>query len=76
MSKKRTRKQKERAQKVRVNSQIEYQFTTAYNSEAKDKRANLSAENNYLGSIKKELFKSLGVAILILISLLVLYWVS
>jgi len=76
MSKKRTRRQKEHAQEVRVNSQIGYEFTTTYNLEAKEKKANLSVENNNLGSIKKELLKSLGVAMLILISLMVIYWFS
>jgi hypothetical protein len=76
MSKKRTRKQKEHAQKERVNSQIDYKFNTTYNFEAKEKKAILSEKNNNLGSIKKELFKSLGVALLILISLVVLYWFS
>ena len=76
MSKKRTRRQKEHAQEVRVNSQIGYEFTTTYNLEAKKKNANLSVENNNLGSTKKELLKSLGVAMLILISLMVIYWFS
>lgn len=76
MAKKRTRKQKEHAQFTRVNSQIGYEFTPTYNSEAKNKKTNLSAENNNLGSIKKELFKSLFLAILILTGLMVLYWVS
>ena len=76
MSKKRTRKQKEHAQNTRVNSQLGYKFKESYNLEAKKIKANISDRIDNLGSIKKELFKSLGVATLIVISLMVLYWVS
>lgn len=76
MAKKRTRKQKEHAQTTRVNSQLGYKFNKPYNLEAKNDIANISAETTNLGSIKKELFKSLFLAILILIGLTVVYWVS
>ncbi|HCR35473.1 hypothetical protein A2130_01445 [Candidatus Woesebacteria bacterium GWC2_33_12] len=76
MTKKRTRKQKEHAQITRVNSQLGYKFNESYNFEAKNEMANLSARKEDLGSVKKELYKSLGIAILILISLMVLYWFS
>ena len=76
MTKKRTRKQKEHAQITRVNSQLGYKFNESYNFDAKNEMANLSARKEDLGSVKKELYKSLGIAILILISLMVLYWFS
>lgn len=76
MAKKRTRKQKEHAQNTRVNSQLAYKFNKSYNLESQKINANLSEKNNDLGSIKKELFKSLSIASLILIALMVLYWVS
>ena len=76
MSKKRTRKQKEHAQNTRVNSQLGYKFNKPYNLEPKNVNANISEKTHDLGSIKKELFKSLTVATLILIALMVLYWVS
>ena len=76
MSKKRTRKQKEHAQITRVNTQLGYKFSGSYNFEAKNEMANLSTRKEDLGSVKKELYKSLGIAMLILISLMVLYWFS
>lgn len=76
MTKKRTRKRKEHAQIIRVNSQLDYQFNKTYNVEAKKEIANISEETTNLGSIKKELFKSLFIAILILSGLMVVYWVS
>ncbi|KKP47747.1 MAG: hypothetical protein UR38_C0003G0152 [Candidatus Woesebacteria bacterium GW2011_GWA2_33_28] len=62
MSKKRTRKQKEHAQITRVNTQLGYKFSGSYNFEAKNEMANLSARKKDLGSVRKELYKSLGVA--------------
>lgn len=76
MTKKRTRKQKEHAQITRVNTQLGYKFSGSYNFEAKNEMANLSARKKDLGSVRKELYKSLGVATMILISLIVLYWFS
>ena len=76
MSKKRTRKQKKHAQDARVNSQLAYKFNKPYNLQVKKTNANFSDEYNNLGSIKKELFRSLFLAILILLALMVVYWVS
>lgn len=76
MAKKRTRKQKEEASNKRVNSQLSYKFNKPYNFEAKNQLANHSDKSNNLASVKKELLKSIFVAILILISLMVIYWVS
>ena len=73
---KRTKQQKIRAQASRVNTQLSYNFNKSYNQIEKNNNANISAESKDLGSIKKELFRSLSLAILILIALLMLYWVS
>ncbi len=73
---KRTKRQKIKASQARVNSQLEYKFTKTYNSEAKNKLANITTISNDLASIKKELYKSLFVASLITISLVVIYWFS
>jgi hypothetical protein len=73
---KRTKRQKIKARESRVNSQLGYKFNKPYNLEAKNDIANISAETINLGSIKKELFKSLFIAILILSGLMVVYWVS
>lgn len=76
MAKKRTRKQKEKATATHVNSQLNYEFNESYNLSSKRENVVNTVKNNNLGSIKKELYKSLFVASLILISLLVIYWVS
>ena len=73
---KRTKRQKIKAAGRHVNTQLAYTFNESYNQKVKNNNANISAETKDLGSIKKELFKSLGIATMILISLLVLYWVS
>ncbi len=73
---KRTKSQKIKASNARVNSQLEYKFQGSYNLDSNIKSA-ISTENSKdLGSIRKELYKSLIVASLILISLIVIYWVS
>ena len=76
MSKKRTRKDKIKADTKHVNSQFEYKFSGTYNNQVKNESTVLSEKNNDLASIKKELFKSLLIATFILASLLVLYWFS
>jgi len=76
MAKKRTKKQKLRSLERRVNTQLEYKFTGSYNSEPKIKDAVYTDKSNSLGTIKKELYKSLITAILILVTLMVVYWVS
>ena len=73
---KRTKKQKIKASERHVNSQLAYQFKGAYNLGSKNESANITDHNNNLGSIKKELYKILFVALLILVALLVIYWVS
>jgi len=76
MTKKRTKKQKIKASARHVNSQLAYEFKGTYNLKAKKESAESTEKYNHLGSIKKELYKSLFVAVLILISLVVIYWVS
>jgi hypothetical protein len=76
MAKKRTRKQKEKATATHVNSQLKYEFKESYNLSSKNESVVNTDKNNNLGSIKKELYKSLFIASLILISLLVVYWFS
>lgn len=73
---KRTKKQKIKATDRHVNSQLAYQFNGTYNSSSKKESAKITDDFSNLGSIKKELFKSLFVAILILIALAVVYWFS
>lgn len=74
MSKKRTRKDKIMANKAHVNSQFEYSFNKPNVDTHTKKNTNKTAKMCDSASIKKELFKSLGISLLILISLLVLYW--
>lgn len=76
MTKKRTKRQKQLATSRRVNSQLAYKFPDTYNFEPKNTSAVDTAKSEYLASVKKELFKSLIIAILILTSLMVLYWFS
>ena len=76
MAKKRTKNQKIKASSKRVNSQLQYKFPETYNSSIKNESAKITENNGNLASIKKELYKSLFVAVLILISLVVIYWVS
>lgn len=73
---KRTKKQKIKAHERHVNSQLNYKFEGTYNSSVKNESAEITEKYNRLASIKKELYKSLFVAVLILISLVVIYWVS
>lgn len=73
---KRTKKQKVKANLKHVNSQLDYKFSGTYNLNSKNESAKITDDSKNLGSIKRELFRSLFVAILILISLVVIYWVS
>lgn len=73
---KRTKKQKIKANNRHVNSQLAYKFEGTYNSSSKMESAETTEKYKYLGSIKKELYKSLFVAFLILIALAVVYWFS
>lgn len=73
---KRTKKQKIKASQARVNSQLSYNFEKTYNLNVKNKGANITDNSSTLASIKKELYKSLFVASLIVISLVVIYWFS
>lgn len=73
---KRTKKQKIKAHNRHVNSQLTYEFNGTYNSSLKMENTETTEKNDRLASTKKELYKSLFVAILILISLVVVYWVS
>jgi hypothetical protein len=73
---KRTKSQKIKASERRVNSQLAYKFEGSYNLASEKKVAYITEKNAHLASIKKELFKSLIIASLILISLMVIYWVQ
>ena len=73
---KRTKKQKIKASKAHVNSQLNYNFEGSYNLSSEKESVKSTDESKYLGSIKKELYKSLFIALLILSSLVVIYWVS
>ena len=73
---KRTKKQKIKAHNRHVNSQLAYEFNETYNLRSKMESAETTDKYKSLGSIKKELYKSLFVAILILISLIEIYWFS
>ncbi len=73
---KRTKKQKIKANQARVNSQLEYKFTKTYNLNSKNEELKITDNSSTLASIKKELYKSLFVALLILSSLVVIYWFS
>jgi len=70
----RTKKQKIKASASRVNSQLTYQFNKSYNQNAQKNDVVNTDKSASLASIKKELLKSLTIASLILISLLVIYW--
>lgn len=73
---KRTKKQKIKANQARVNSQLEYKFTKTYNLNSKNEELKITDNSSTLASIKKELYKSLFVALLIFSSLVVIYWFS
>ena len=73
---KRTKKQKIKAHERHVNSQLAYKFEGTYNSSVKKESAETTERFDRLASTKKELYKSLFIAFLILISLVVIYWVS
>lgn len=73
---KRTKKQKIKANNRRVNSQLAYEFKGTYNLASKNESAETTEKIDRLASTKKELYKSLFVAFLILTSLVVIYWVS
>ena len=76
MAKNRTKKQKIKANSRHVNTQLIYNFDKSYNQKPKNDVSVYTDKNNDLGSIKKELLKSLTIASLILISLVVVYWFS
>ena len=76
MAKKRTKKQKILAKSRHVNTQLVYEFHGTSHTKINDKNANTTDNSYNLGSIKKDLFKSLIIALLILISLVVIYWFS
>ncbi|EKE04847.1 MAG: hypothetical protein ACD_19C00429G0007 [uncultured bacterium] len=73
---KRTKKQKIKAISRHVNSQLGYKFEGSYNLSSEKESVKSTTDSKYLGSIKKELYKSLIIALLILTSLVVIYWVS
>lgn len=73
---KRTKSQKIKAVARHVNTQLTYDFNKSYNQKSKNDDAVYTANNANLGTIKKELYKSLIIASLILISLMVVYWVQ
>lgn len=76
MAKKRTRRQKEAASRRLVNSQFAFTFEPKIKGIPKKEKSIDTAKLVQIASIKKDLLKSLIVAFLILISLVVLYWFS
>lgn len=76
MAKKRTKKQKQAANFRHVNTQLIYSFKGAYNTKSKIKNAGITENFEGLASIKKDLYKSLIIAILILTSLTMVYLLS
>ncbi|KKQ77033.1 MAG: hypothetical protein UT00_C0023G0007 [Parcubacteria group bacterium GW2011_GWA1_38_7] len=76
MAKKRTRKQKQAAEVRHVNSQFQIKFEPGSAVLPKVKKSIDTAQTPETASIKKELLRSLTIASLILISLVVLYWFS
>lgn len=76
MAKKRTKRQKISAVSRHVNSQLNYTFNKSYNQNVKKNNTDITDNSKDLASIKKELYKSLFIAALILISLMVVYWFS
>lgn len=76
MSKKRTKKQKIKSSLNNVKSQFNLDFDSLKLSRIENKEPKDTEENVYLGSIKLDLYKSLVLAILIVTSLMVIYWVS
>lgn len=76
MAKKRTKKQKIRTRNKPVNSHLTFSFNNLNTKSSDSKKTLKSAKSDNLGSIKKDLTKSLFVAILIIISLVVVYWFS
>lgn len=76
MAKKRTKRQKISAVSRHVNSQLNYTFNKSYNQNLKKNNTDITDNSKDLASIKKELYKSLFIATLILISLMVVYWFS
>ncbi|WKZ25206.1 MAG: hypothetical protein QY322_02335 [bacterium] len=76
MAKKRTKKQKIRASNKPVNSHLAYSFNSLNLKQSDPKKSIKSAKYDDLGSIKKEIRKSIFVAILIVASLMVVYWFS
>lgn len=73
---KRTKKEKIKAEARRVNTQLKFKIDKTYNQTPKNNESVYTDKNASLGSIKNELYKSLIVAILILTSLVVVYWFS
>lgn len=73
---KRTKSQKIKAATARVNSQFTYKFNESYNLATENESVKSTDNSKDLASIKKELFKSLTISLLILISLVVIYWVQ
>lgn len=76
MAKKRTRKQKMAAEVRHVNSQFQIKFEPGSAILPKVKKSIDTAQTSVSASTKNELLRSLTIALLILISLVVLYWFS
>lgn len=75
MAKKRRTKSQKKATKARaVNTQFQVSFKTGSSKIKTTKKPKRSEQFEDLGSIKKELIKSLIIASLILGSIVVLYW--
>lgn len=76
MAKKRTRKQKMKASVKLVNSQFVFDSDFKSPIIKKEEKAISLTKTGQLASIKNDLRRSMIIAFLILISLMVLYWFS
>lgn len=76
MPKKRTKKQKIKSSLNNVKGQFNLDFDSINLSRIETKKSKNTDKNNDLGSIRLDLYNSLIIAILIVTSLIVIYWVS
>ncbi len=76
MAKKRTKKHKNKAHIQPVNTQLNYKFQVPAAQQLNHKNSKNTEINIETTLDKKDLIKSLILALLIVISLVVIYWVS
>lgn len=76
MAKKRTKKQKIKASLKPVNTHFEIKFKNPIVNKHSDNKIENMAQKQIIASIKHDLYKSLFIATLIVLALLVIYWVS